>query len=131
MKEILINQQEDKKQILLIEDGKLVEKYTENVNVNRIEGNIYIGKVENILQGMQSAFIDIGQKKNTFIHLKDILPKVDIKDGVQNENRKIKEIVKPGMPILVQVKKDFTQAKGAKVSTHVSINSRFTICRPC
>ena len=130
MKEILINKQDTEKQILLVEDGELVEKYVENDSTNRIEGNIYIGKVENVLQGMQSAFIDIGQKKNTFIHLKDILPKVDIKDGVQNENKKIKEVVKDGMPILVQVKKDFTQAKGAKVSTHISLNSRFIVLMP-
>ena len=70
MKEILINQKENTKQILLVEDGNLVEKYEENEKISRIEGNIYIGKVENILQGMQSAFVDIGQNKNIFIHLK-------------------------------------------------------------
>lgn len=130
MKEILINKKGNTKQILLLEDGNLIEKYIENEEIQRIEGNIYIGKVENVLQGMQSAFIDIGQKKNTFIHLKDILPKVDIKDGKQEENKKIKEIVKTEMPLLVQVKRDFTQAKGAKVSTHLSINSRFVVFMP-
>ena len=83
-----------------------------------------------MLQGMQSAFVDIGQSKNTFIHLKDILPKVDIKEGVKEEKKKIKEIVKVGMPILVQVKRDFTESKGAKVSTHISINSRFIVFMP-
>ena len=63
MKEVLINKKEDSKQILLLEDGNLVEKYEENKNIQRIEGNIYIGKVESVLQGMQSAFVDIGQKK--------------------------------------------------------------------
>ena len=130
MKEILINQKENTKQILLLEDGNLVEKYEENEKISRIEGNIYIGKVENILQGMQSAFVDIGQSKNTFIHLKDILPKVNIKDAKQSENKKIKEIVKTGRPLLVQVKRDFTKSKGAKVSTHISINSRFIVFMP-
>lgn len=130
MKEILINSQEGKKQILLVEDGKLVEKYIEDDSVLRIEGNIYIGKVENVLQGMQSAFIDIGQHKNTFIHLKDILPKVDITKEHYVEDKKIKDVVKTGMPILVQVKRNFTEAKGAKVSTHVSLNSRFIVFMP-
>lgn len=131
MKEIIINKQDEKKQILLIEDGNLIEKYTEDNTTRRIEGNIYIGKVENVLQGMQSAFIDIGQEKNTFIHLKDILPKVDIvKDGQPTENKKIKEIVNLGMPLMVQVKRDFTEAKGAKVSTHISINSRYIVFMP-
>ena len=130
MKEIIISRQENKKQTLLIEDGNLVEKYNEDENINRIEGNIYIGKVENVLQGMQSAFVNIGLEKNTFIHLKDILPKVDIKDGVQKENIKIKDIVKSGMPLLIQVKKDFTESKGAKVSTHISLNSRYIVFMP-
>lgn len=131
MKEIIINKQETRKQILLIEDGNLIEKYIEDDNTRRIEGNIYIGRVENVLQGMQSAFIDIGQEKNTFIHLKDILPKVDIVKNEKNtENKKIKEIVSVGMPLLVQVKRDFTEAKGAKVSTHISINSRYIVFMP-
>ena len=130
MKEILINSQEEKKQILLIENGKLVEKYVEDDSVLRIEGNIYIGKVENVLQGMQSAFIDIGQHKNTFIHLKDILPKVDITKERYVEDKKIKDVIKTGMPILIQVKRNFTEAKGAKVSTHISLNSRFIVFMP-
>lgn len=130
MKEILINQDKDSKKILLIEDGKLVEKYTENENIKRIEGNIYIGKIENILQGMQSAFVDIGQKKNTFIHLKDILPKVDVKEKKEYEDVSIKSVIKRGAPILVQVKRDFTESKGAKVSTHISLNSRYIVFMP-
>ena len=130
MKEIIINRQNNKKQILLIEDGNLIEKYNEDDSTSRIEGNIYIGKVENVLQGMQSAFVNIGQERNTFIHLKDILPKVDIKDGVKEDNKKIKDVVKTGMPLLVQVKRDFTEAKGAKVSTHISINSRYIVFMP-
>jgi len=130
MKEIIINRQENRKQILLIEDGNLVEKYNEDESISRIEGNIYVGKVENVIQGMQSAFINIGQEKNSFIHLKDILPKVDVKDGVQEENKNIKDVVKPGVPILIQVKKDFTESKGAKVSTHLSLNSRYIVFMP-
>ena len=130
MKEIIINRQENSKQILLIEDGNLTEKYNEDDNVNRIEGNIYIGKVENVLQGMQSAFVNIGQERNTFIHLKDIVPKVDVKNGEPEENIKIKDVVKCGEPILIQVKRDFTEAKGAKVSTHISLNSRYIVFMP-
>lgn len=130
MKEVIINQKEDVKQILLVEDGNLVERYEEKDSMQRIEGNIYIGKVQSVLQGMQSAFVDIGQDKNTFIHLKDILPKVDIKDEKKEEDRKIKDITKAGEFLLVQVKKEATQSKGAKVSTHITINSRFVVFMP-
>lgn len=131
MKEIIINKQQDKKQILLLEDGELKEKYIETSNIRRIEGNMYVGKVKDVLGGMQAAFIDIGLEKSTFIHLKDILPKVDISKNKEDFNKKdVKKIVKPGMPILVQVKKDFTDSKGAKVSTHLSINSRYIVFMP-
>ena len=102
MKEIIINKQEDKKQILLLEDGVLKEKYIESNKIRRIEGNIYVGKVKDVLGGMQAAFIDIGLDKSTFIHLKDILPKVDITKEKENFGYKdVKKIIKPGMPILV------------------------------
>lgn len=130
MKELVINKKSNEKQIMLLENGELVEKYKEDNNTNRIEGNIYIGRVENVLQGMQSAFVNIGQKKNTFIHLKDILSKVDVKDGKKEQEIKIKEILKVGEPILVQVKRDFTQSKGAKVSTHISLNTRYIVFMP-
>ena len=130
MKELVINKKNNEKQIMLLENGELTEKYKENNSINRIEGNIYIGRVENVLQGMQSAFVNIGQKKNTFIHLKDILPKVDVKDGKKEQEIKIKEVLKVGEPILVQVKRDFTQAKGAKVSTHISLNTRYIVFMP-
>ena len=131
MKEIIISKEIDKKQIILLEDGELVEKYTEANNIRRIEGNMYIGRVKDVLQGMQAAFIDIGLEKSTFIHLKDILPKVDIsKEKEDFSGKDVKKIVKSGMPILVQVKKDFTDSKGAKVSTHLSINSRYIVLMP-
>ena len=130
MKEIIINKDLQNKNILLVESGNIVEKYEENEEMQRIEGNIYIGKVENILQGMQSAFVNIGQKKNTFIHLKDILPKIDLTKEKYDETKKIKDVLKINDPILVQVKRDFTQSKGAKVSTHININSRFVVFMP-
>ncbi len=134
MKEIIINvDANNNKKILLVENGKLLEQYEENSNMKRLEGNIYLGKIQNVLQGMQAAFVDIGEKKNTFIHIKDILPKVDTKtedpeEAVKNNN--IKDIVKVGMPILVQVKRDSTNKKGARVSTHINLAGRFCVIMP-
>ncbi len=134
MKEIIINVDANQnKRILLVENGKLLEQYEENSNMKRLEGNIYLGKIQNVLQGMQAAFVDIGEKKNTFIHIKDILPKVDTKvkdpeEAVKNNN--IKDIVKVGMPILVQVNRDSTNKKGARVSTHINLAGRFCVIMP-
>ncbi len=133
MLELIINKETSKKSIMLVENGILVEKHEEHENHQRLEGNIYCGKVQNVLQGMQSAFIDIGDKRNTFIRLKDLLPKEDetktnIEDKINNTN--IKDIIKPDMKILVQVKRDGTESKGARVSTHINLPGRFVVFMP-
>lgn len=134
MKEIVINVDSNKnKTVMLVENGNLIERYEENSGTKRLEGNIYLGKIQNVLQGMQAAFVDIGEKKNTFIHIKDILPKVDTKTDDPEEAIKganIKDIVKVGMPILVQVKRDSTNKKGARVSTHINLPGRFCVIMP-
>ncbi len=127
MYEIIVNKQENTKTIMLLENKVIIEKYEENDETTRTEGNIYLGKVQNILPGMQAAFVDIGERKNTFIHLKDLLPKVDTKainpdtSDLNLEKQNIKKLINVGMPILVQVKKDSTNKKGARVSTHISL----------
>ena len=133
MKELIIKSKDNSKIIMLVENGILIEKYEENEEKKRIEGNIYIGKVQNVLPGMQAAFVNIGENKNTFIHLKDILPKQDstvITTNSEDKNINIKDVIKPGMPILVEVKRDSTVKKGARVSTHISIPGRFIVFMP-
>lgn len=133
MLEVIINKSENKKSIMLVENGILVEKHEEHENHQRLEGNIYCGKVQNVLEGMQSAFIDIGDKKNGFIRLKDLLPKEDeAKSNVEYKipNCNIKDVIKKDMKILVQVKRDGTEAKGARVSTHINLPGRFVVFMP-
>lgn len=133
MPQILISKKEDKKIIALLEDGKLQEVYEENKDTKRLEGNIYLGKIKDILPGMQAAFVDIGEERNTFIHIKDIIPKVSEVTGNKNEDLdkyNIKDYIKKDTPILVQVKKDSTSLKGAKISTDIHISGRFAVVMP-
>ncbi len=131
MLELLIDKKENVKTIMLVENGILVEKHEEHENQKRLEGNIYIGKVQNVLQGMQSAFINIGEDKNTLIKIKDILPKVDEKEEkIDTSGKKITDYLKTGMDIVVQIKKDGTLTKGAKVSTHINLPGRFIALLP-
>ena len=131
MKEIFISKQKDIAQIVLVENGNLLEKYEEKDSKKRLEGKIYLGRVQNVLQGMQAAFIDIGEDRNTFIHLKDIIPKIDIvKHQEMAEEKNIKKLVKVNDKILIQVKRDGSHMKGAKVSTHISIPSRYFVLMP-
>ena len=83
MIELIINKEENKETICLVENGKLIEKYQndENTKKNRLEGNIYAGKVSAIVPGMQSAFIDYGDARKGLLHLKDALPQVDVKNN--------------------------------------------------
>ena len=124
MTEIFVQKNKANKEIALVENGILVEYYEENDKEKRKEGNIYIGIVKDIVEGMQAAFVDIGTEKNSFIHLKDIMPKVDETKDKIDENIKIENIIKPNQKILVQVKKDSNDKKGAKVSTHINLPSK-------
>ncbi len=130
MLQLMIQKNNEKKQIALVENGKLVEYYEEDENTNRREGNIYIGIVKDILKGMQSAFVDIGTEKNSFIHLKDILPKIDETKQKQDESISISKVIKPNQKILVQVKKDSNEKKGARVSTHINLPSKYVVLMP-
>lgn len=130
MTEIIIQEQDKTKQIALIENEKLVEYYQEDSTTKRKEGNIYIGIIKDIVKGMQSAFVDIGTEKNSFIHVKDILPKIDEKIEKYNDKITISDVAKVGKKLLVQVKKDSNENKGARVSTHINLSSKYIVLMP-
>lgn len=135
MKEIIINTNKEQiKTIMLVENGHLIEQYEQDYKYKNIEGNIYVGKVQNIFQGMQAAFVNIGEERNTFIHLKDIMPKMNtktnsnIEENIKNSN--IKDYVKTDDNILIQVKRSSYSSKGARVSTHISIPGKYIVFMP-
>lgn len=133
MLELLVDAKDNKKNILLLENGNLIERYIEEQGRDRLEGDIYLGIVKNVLPGMQAAFVDIGKDKNTFIHIRDVIPKVSDETGNKNENfanYNIKDYLKIDEPIMVQVKKDSTNKKGARISSHLSIPGRFVVIMP-
>lgn len=133
MRELVIIEKQDEKQIAYVEDGILKEYYEEHEDKKRLEGNIYVGKVVDVLPGMQAAFVDIGEGKNTFLHIRDVLPKKSSITGNKEENienYKIKEYIKPNQMLLLQVKKDTTGTKGARVSTNIQIPGRFVVILP-
>ena len=130
MTEILIQENNENKKIALIENNELVEYYEEDDDTNRREGNIYIGIVKDIIKGMQSAFVDIGTEKNSFIHLKDVLPKIDETKQKNDDNIDIGKVLKSNQKILVQVKKDSNEKKGARVSTHINLPSKYVVLMP-
>ena len=130
MTEIFIRKSKEKKEIALVDNGIVVEYYEDDNKEEKKEGNIYIGIVKDIIEGMQSAFIDIGTEKNSFIHLKDVMPKIDETKEKIDTNINIKDILKKNQKILVQVKKDSNEKKGARVSTHINLPSKYIVLMP-
>ena len=132
MIELIIDKKKDVEQIALVENGKLIEWYEndEEKKKNRLEGNIYYSKVTDILPGMQAAFVDFGENKKGFIHLKDVVPQIDEKKEKFDTNLTIKDVLKLNYNLLVQVKKDAVETKGARVSTHISIPSKYIVYMP-
>ena len=132
MLELVINKNEDLENIILLQNGKIIEYYTstEEDRKRRLEGNIYVGKVGDIIDGMQAAFVDFGGIKKGFIHLKDAMPQIDEKKQKLDTSIDIKKVLKPNQKILIQIKKDSDNKKGARVSTHISLPGKFVVIMP-
>ena len=131
MIELIVNKNKDEKIIAAVENGKLVEIYEENEQSQkaRNEGNIYLGIVKDIVSGMQAAFVDIGTEKNSFIHVKDVVPQVDEKIEKRIDTP-IKDVIKTGQKILVQIQKDSNDKKGARTSTHIKLAGKYVVLMP-
>lgn len=129
--EILVNLGPTETRAALIENGVVQEIYIERVKSKGYVGNIYLGKVVRVLPGMQAAFVDIGQDKAGFIHAVDIAP-LD-KDGMEDRSAEvgdIRELVREGQSLLVQVTKDPISSKGARLTTHLSVSARYLVYMP-
>ncbi|MGB2516932.1 MAG: S1 RNA-binding domain-containing protein, partial [Pseudomonadales bacterium] len=120
--EILINFSPMETRVAVIENGMLQEVHVERNASRGIVGNIYQGKVARVLPGMQAAFVDIGLEKAAFIHAGDI------EDSAKEQP--ISSLLREGQSILVQVTKDPIGTKGARLTTQISIASRFLVYMP-
>ncbi|MEB3100370.1 Rne/Rng family ribonuclease [Ferviditalea candida] len=128
MKQIVVHGGQGLTKIALLEDRQLVEFYIERPEDKQLVGNIYKGKVVNVLPGMQAAFVDIGSGRNAFLYVDDLLPahlekQPKVKPGIA-------KLVKEGQELMVQVTKEPVASKGAKVTTHFSLAGRWAVYMP-
>ena len=130
MSELIVNDNEKKIDVCMLENGSISEIYSYESGEESILGNIYIGKVRDVVDGMQAAFIDIGLERNAFIAIKDAVPKVDVTKVEQKIDFKISDVLHSGDKILVQVRKVPTASKGARVSTHITIPGNYVVLMP-
>lgn len=127
MNYIFIDSKDEVNKVGIVEDNRLVEFYSEKVSKKTLLGNVYRARVSNVLQGMEAAFVDIGEAKNAYLFVKDALSKEQL---YSNEKYKINDVVKAGDEVIVQVTKEALGTKGPKVSTHISIPGRYIVLTP-
>ena len=129
--EILVNASPTETRVALVENGMLQEVFIERTQRQGYVGNIFKGKVVRVLPGMQAAFVDIGLERAGFIHAADIA-NLDA-EGMEDRSAAtvdIRELVREGQTLIVQVEKDPISTKGARLTTHLSISSRFLVFMP-
>lgn len=129
--EILINVTPYETRVALLENGSLQELFFERQATSGLIGNIYKGRVSRVLPGMQAAFIDIGLERSAFLHASDIVHlDVDDDSAYTQQNQDIRQLLSEGSEILVQVTKDPLGTKGARLTTYITLPSRFVVYLP-
>ncbi len=123
-KEIIVDVDHDQTIVAVMENNKIMEIYFEHELNKRIVGNIYKGIVRNVLPGMQAAFIDIGLNKNAFLYIEEIVGN----DSYSEIN--IRDLVKEGQELMVQIIKEPVGSKGARVTTKITLPGRFMVLMP-
>jgi ribonuclease E len=124
---MVVRQHGDRTQIAVLEDGVLVEHYVDKASHQSYVGNVYLGKVQNVLPSMEAAFVDIGKGRNAVLYAGEV--NFDA-SGLEGESKRIESALKSGQSILVQVTKDPIGHKGARLTSQVSLPGRYLVYVP-
>jgi ribonuclease G len=125
-RELLVSVDVGEQRVAVLEDDKVAEVYLERPDRRSIAGNIYLGQVDNVLPGMEAAFVEIGLEKNGFLYVDEIVgPEIE-----RGHGRKIQDLISKGQTILVQAVKDPMKTKGARLTTQISLPGRFVVFVP-
>jgi ribonuclease G len=125
-RELIVSVDVGEQRVAVLEDDKVAEVYLERPERRSIAGNIYLGQVDNVLPGMEAAFVEIGLEKNGFLYVDEIVgPELE-----RGHGRKIQDLISRGQTILVQAVKDPMKTKGARLTTQISLPGRFVVFVP-
>lgn len=128
MKQMIVHSTQHMTQMALLDNGRLVEYAAERDQQQGLVGSFYKARVINVLPGMQAAFVDIGQKKNAFLYVDDVLhPHLEKQPAVKPS---IETLLQPGQELVVQVRKEPRGGKGARVTTHYTLPGRWIVYMP-
>jgi ribonuclease G len=126
-RELLISVDVGEQRVAVVEDDRVAEAYLERPERRSIAGNIYLGVVDNVLPGMEAAFIEIGLEKNGFLYVDEVVaPELE----GRSHGRKIQDLLSRGQQVLVQAVKDPMKSKGARLTTEISLPGRFVVFVP-
>ncbi|MGH2689300.1 MAG: Rne/Rng family ribonuclease, partial [Actinomycetota bacterium] len=123
---MVVTKRPDRSQIAVLEEGDLVEHYVAHAEDRSIVSSIYLGRVQNVLPGMEAAFVDIGTGRNAVLYAGE----VGYDEEVEGSRPRIESMLKSGQPILVQVTKDPMRHKGARLTTEISLAGRYVVFIP-
>ena len=124
---MVVRQRKDRTQIAVLEDGVLVEHYVNRSSHQSYVGNVYLGKVQNVLPSMEAAFVDIGKGRNAVLYAGEV--NFDV-SGLEGQPKRIESALKPGQSVIVQVTKDPVGHKGARLTSQVSLPGRYLVYVP-
>ncbi|MHB1347400.1 MAG: Rne/Rng family ribonuclease [Candidatus Humimicrobiaceae bacterium] len=128
-KEMLVSSDDGETRVAILDNGQTTELYFDRKFKQSIVGNIYVGRVENVLPSLDAAFVDIGEEKNAFLYINEIVLDMDFEES-ENKPKKIQHILKPNQLVVVQVTKDPLKSKGARLTTFISIPGRYLVLAP-
>ena len=126
---MLVSSDKNETRVAILESKQVVQLYFDRKKSKSLVGNIYLGKIENVLSSLDAAFVDIGEEKNAFLYINEVAYDVEIEDR-EEIARKIQHILKPNQMILVQVTKDPMKGKGARLTTYISLPGRYLVLAP-
>ena len=133
-KEVLINVTPQETRVAIVENGVLQEVYIERARRKGLVGNIYKGRVCRVLPGMDAAFVEVGLERAAFLHVSDVAlskpPQCESYDDVKQQPPPVASVLREGQELLVQVIKDPLGTKGARLTTHITIPSRYLVLMP-
>jgi ribonuclease, Rne/Rng family len=124
---MVVRQRSDRTQVAVLEDGILVEHYVARQTATTMVGNVYLGKVQNVLPSMEAAFVDIGRGRNAVLYAGEVNWDAT---GLEGRNRSIEQALKSGDSVLVQVTKDPVGHKGARLTSHIALSGRHLVYVP-
>jgi ribonuclease G len=125
-RELIVSVDVGEQRVAVLEDDKVAEVYLERPERRSIAGNIYLGQVDNVLPGMEAAFVEVGLEKNGFLYVDEIVgPELE-----RGHGRKIQDLISKGQTLLVQAVKDPMKTKGARLTTQISLPGRFVVFVP-